>query len=949
MSEEENKEYEVEAIKSACVARKPGRGKRLVWKYLVKWKDFDDSDDDTWETVESFNGSEHLVEAFWERAKKSLKGRNIEDMSLFEPGEEFVPVGPPRKARTVTTEPDPSAVVESSIQNSPAPIAKRKQRLSTVGEASSVSAPPFSDSRPKRGKGNQSAVHSSQTPRRSLTAETSDKKSTEYEVEVITCARVARKPGRGERLGWKYLVKWKGYDSEENTWETVESFADSEHFVEAFWERAKKSLNGRDIEDMSLFRPGEEFFPIGPPRKTRAARKATAEPESSAVVENSVQISPMSTASRSTKLRHKSSVAEKASPVSAPLVPEERPRSKRVKGNQPAVHTSPTPSRSLDADTGDEEEYTVEAITRARVVVESDGEKIWQYRVKWKGWDSPEDDTWETVESFAGSEHFVEAFWGRVQRSLKGRNIENMDLFKAGEEFIPIGPTRKATEPESSLVESSARNLSMSTKRKRKSSVAEEALSVSTPVSEDRPSRSKRAKGNQSTPKQPTSTLRTSRNRHDSPEIIPPSEDDEEVMRPPPVTQSGSTSSLSSRRRRRRSPSEDFSEAPASSLVDALQRSYAMSTEEHVPAHRTRSANPRVKVTDGSTSMNGAISVKARLSGKAAEGSGPRPDSTRKKKSGPGRSSAGAVKNTSSLLTFEKGQLKSKKGRFAPVKPQEATQVDEFEDDVEMANPEPSSNFPAGPSSQEAVPTSEELLELAGLNKDNADELDDFDDNAEEAQEKSASLLQQSLHLAKEALFPASLSTASSSLTNAVSAAWKRSTIFGPLGLASESKPSAPSESTSSAPFLLNLDISVSVPVELADSSAGTNLDAAVASSSKGPPGKFYANESALRVLDTLRSSGSSARVIPSRDATDSHKSDFERFLQRLSEDELFIASAGSDVLVFCSSGSALISQRLNLPASLISHAGNVLVSWVSIDNFSAYANVIMDVDSLRW
>jgi len=130
-----------------------------------------------------------------------------------------------RKARTATTEPDPSAAVESSIQNSPVPMAnraKRKQRLSTVGGASSVSAPPFSEdpaSRPKRGKGNQSAVHSSQTPRRSLTAEASDKKGTEYEVgqsslfqlqrfkiyaftEAITCARVARKPGRGERLGW---------------------------------------------------------------------------------------------------------------------------------------------------------------------------------------------------------------------------------------------------------------------------------------------------------------------------------------------------------------------------------------------------------------------------------------------------------------------------------------------------------------------------------------------------------------------------------------------------------------------------------------------------------------------------------------------------------------------------------------------------------------------------
>jgi hypothetical protein len=69
-----------------------------------------------------------------------------------------------------------------------------------------------------------------------------------------------------------------------------------------------------------------------------------------------------------------------------------------------------------------------------------------------------------------------------------------------------------------------------------------------------------------------------------------------------------------------------------------------------------------------------------------------------------------------------------------------------------------------------------------------------------------------SLNLAKEALFPTQLTAASSSVTNAVTAAWKRSTIFGPLyvllsvilplqteqshsrGLASESKPDSSTE-----------------------------------------------------------------------------------------------------------------------------------------------------------
>ncbi|THU88410.1 hypothetical protein K435DRAFT_314458 [Dendrothele bispora CBS 962.96] len=158
-------------------------------------------------------------------------------------------------------------------------------------------------------------------------------------------------------------------------------------------------------------------------------------------------------------------------------------------------------------------------------------------------------------------------------------------------------------------------------------------------------------------------------------------------------------------------------------------------------------------------------------------------------------------------------------------------------------------------------------------------------------------------------------------------------------------------QSTSSAPFLLNLDTSVSVPVELAEISTtnASNLDSIIATSSKGPPGKFYAKEGALKVLDTLRSGGSSARIIPSGAATDQQKTDFERFFQRLSQDELFIALGGSDVLAFCSSDSALISQRLNLPSALISRTGNVLVSRVSIESYTAYANAIMEVDSERW
>ncbi|THU89556.1 hypothetical protein K435DRAFT_969074 [Dendrothele bispora CBS 962.96] len=636
-----------------------------------------------------------------------------------------------------------------------------------------------------------------------------------------------------------------------------------------------------------------------------------------------------------------------------------------------------------------------QTITRARVARKSGrGKKlIWQYLVKWKDWDDPKDNTWETIESFKGSEHFVDTFWDRAGKSLKGRDINDMSLFEPGEEFVPIGPraflrsvfstapppcdllfphllarkARKVQPPTTDQATSTAKDdtfvatSSNPMKRRRKSSNTEQIPLPSSNVQEDGPSSSKRVKRNDPVQTKQTpgrQTQRPSRNRRGSPEIVPASEDEEEVMLPTPRTaraRPDSDSRPSSRQRRRRVSDEDAVEASNSTSLDvAIQRAYAMIPEDHVPAHRTRSTNPRVKMADDFADIAGGISVKARLAAKAVEQpTAPLPNSgsAKKRKPGPGRSSAGAVKSTSSLLTFEKGQLKSKKVHLAPkARGREIPEINDLADDVvEMAN----LGQPIASTSQEVVPSSEELLELAGLNKETADELDDFKDDtaAVEPTQEESSKFQRSLNRAKEALFPTGFSTASLSLTNAVSAAWKRSTIFGPLGSASDSKGAAPPESTSSAPFLLNLDTSVSVPVELAEISTtnASNLDSIIATSSKGPPGKFYAKEGALKVLDTLRSGGSSARIIPSGAVTDQQKTDFERFFQRLSQDELFIALGGSDVLAFCSSDSALISQRLNLPSALISRTGNVLVSRVSIESYTAYANAIMEVDSERW
>ncbi|KAI9446368.1 hypothetical protein H4582DRAFT_2069720 [Lactarius indigo] len=84
----------------------------------------------------------------------------------------------------------------------------------------------------------------------------------EYEVESILKAKVFM---RGKKMGWKFYVKWKGYDDADNTWEPFKSFENSgEGIVDRFWERV--DTKGRDVDSIEGWNNGEEVFPTGPPR-----------------------------------------------------------------------------------------------------------------------------------------------------------------------------------------------------------------------------------------------------------------------------------------------------------------------------------------------------------------------------------------------------------------------------------------------------------------------------------------------------------------------------------------------------------------------------------------------------------------------------------------------------------------------------------------------------------
>jgi hypothetical protein len=171
-----------------------------------------------------------------------------------------------------------------------------------------------------------------------------------------------------------------------------------------------------------------------------------------------------------------------------------------------------------------------------------------------------------------------------------------------------------------------------------------------------------------------------------------------------------------------------------------------------LPSHRARAANPRVKMVEPSNvpGIENAIPVKARLlkrsaapspsvSGTPQTRSG-RPAQTSTSKPGPGRSSTGFVskkipKNKSSMLTAEKGSLKSVKGKY--IKPidtrhegqevQGDTSVD-GEDRSLWGNEPEDMGAISHVSHPQASPTAEELLDLAGLDMQNAEALPDFEE-----------------------------------------------------------------------------------------------------------------------------------------------------------------------------------------------------------------------------
>ncbi|KAL0946630.1 hypothetical protein HGRIS_012826 [Hohenbuehelia grisea] len=636
-----------------------------------------------------------------------------------------------------------------------------------------------------------------------------------------------------------------------------------------------------------------------------------------------------------------------------------------------------------------DEEYEVECVLKARVEKVGRAKKAcWKYNVRWKGY-GPDDDTWEPVASFAGSEHFLTQFWERTDTA--GRDISDLGKFQVGEIFFPVGPPRmkrkRKSEPERILASSSAASPAKTdpggappSKRNRRSANVEKVptsvANETTVVSPRRP---------------PVHSSRRSR-RVPSPDVPPSEESDYDIsslfnerLSPPnaPITQQPAHAS-------------EVTTVGQPSPVDRKTQPVVAAAHPS-PAHRVRAANPRVKMVDDPnlTAMEHAISVKARVAARnplsppivpmSTSSSPSKSKSSPRKtaKPGPGRSSQGQKKNRSSLLTFDKGVLKTVKGHFspesstrnantgAPMACDEDPAVDLTQDEE---NEEPGHKEP---------PTAHELLQLAGYDEHAANDLPDYEDElplADAPAKPVASLIvalggpheEKPVEAQNAPSFNHDVFTASTNASvkrllpeSATSSALPLgpSTIFGPLGVGSESisSPSLefPQALLPSPNIHIYFDNSAHSPIQLSMLTtqhlpSDTSLEALIGKLSSTTcqpvPGKFYKEPYASSLLDTLRVTGRSARVSLDARADTTAKAHFERFVSRLEAGELFGETVNLNFLVFVSSASTSLARRLDIPAHAFDGpTSEVLVSLVEIEDISAYIDATEHADTTRW
>ena len=372
--EEGENEFEVDKIMDKRVAGS-------TTEYLVRWKNFDDPEEDTWETAS--NLGEEIVKDFEKKLEKNARRSSINGVSKIEtPVRESsrTPRSKSNKAETPVRETSRTPRTKSDNVEIPLSKTSRTPREKPVNTMSDVERAKLknlpeekrtSSPAPKKGSN-----PSNETPKNKLKESQPAKKV--YQIESLL-----------KKEANKYLVKWEGFPSSQNTWEPKSHISG---FILDYYEEDPSRL-GMPAPSSPMEESFEEEYEVEEVLKKRH-RKGKVEYYVKWKNYEEWTWEPLDNLLNAKSLIEKFNAAEAESSAT-----------KSDKGNE------------------EDEEYEVEEVLKKR---HRKG-KV-QYYVKWKNY---EEWTWEPMDNLVNAKSLIEKFdAAETESSASKSNEENEEEYE---------------------------------------------------------------------------------------------------------------------------------------------------------------------------------------------------------------------------------------------------------------------------------------------------------------------------------------------------------------------------------------------------------------------------------------------------------------------------------------------------------------------------------------
>ncbi|KAH8107003.1 hypothetical protein BXZ70DRAFT_916000 [Cristinia sonorae] len=585
------------------------------------------------------------------------------------------------------------------------------------------------------------------------------------------------------------------------------------------------------------------------------------------------------------------------------------------------------------------EEYVVEQILRARVA-KTRGQKVWEYYVKWKGFDNPDENTWEKKKSFeGGSEHFIETFWARISHH-KEQDIKN---YQVGTEVFPTGPPKKGVKkPRISPTKPSA---SPSVEIVEDSETEVRSIIYDEPEATSSHKRPAPSSSNDDIP-----VKRTRRKSARAAEASPPRtiKKQRTVSSARPAQRPTSTTS--------RRTSSHWQSPEDSASADSLQPVVKKDADRLVISRTGSSV-----VTETSEAPSGAEDP----AGSSPKDDFPPPRTSLAKSSpqhdppvasGPSSKPLSAV---SPGLSFGVQQVNFLTSPAHAIRTVKGSIMGMF------SSVTPHSSNKAGPSSLGHLKTPAFAPQHTNGHNTATSHEDDDDRDAEGEIDEEAWSAAPDIEMTVADPIPvlgagsndrADTEDNHSKKKPLINPAFRlalSNTIFGPLGFGQNSSvQNLPAPSGGETTCAIKLSYTVTVPLRLVDvSPKDANhqlISEALAGATSQIPGKFYQGEHALAMAGSLRASGSLAQGILNEEPLEDQRH-FDWLKTRLSSGDLFITTIGTHTLALCSSTNEVILAQLGITTQLPEPGDCVLVSEVTISDDSSYCDAVINALGEQW